>query len=74
MRLLLDAAGVDAYQENIMVALMDARTLYVDTLPGVWNPVQRERSEEEQAQELEQQAEASLLWNATFQKRFYGFS
>lgn len=46
-----------------MVPLIDAGTMYVDDLPGVWNPVQWEMSEEERAQELEQQAEASLLWN-----------
>lgn len=46
-----------------MVAVIDAGTLYVDDLPGVWNPVQWDLSEEERAQELEQQAEASLLWN-----------
>ncbi len=44
-----------------MPGVIDPETLHVDELPGVWTPVQWEQTREEHAQELEAQAEASLL-------------
>ncbi len=44
-----------------MPSVMDPETLNVDTLPGIWSPVQWDLSEEERLNELEQQAAASLL-------------
>jgi hypothetical protein len=45
-----------------MPKIIDPETIYVDDLPGIWSPVQWELSEPELAQELEDQATASLLW------------
>ncbi len=45
-----------------MPAIIDAETMNVDDLPGIWSPVQWELTEEERIQELEDQATASLLW------------
>ena len=45
-----------------MPKIIDPETIYVDNLPGIWSPVQWELSEHERAQELEDQAKASLLW------------
>jgi hypothetical protein len=45
-----------------MPKIIDPETIYVDNLPGIWSPVQWELSEQERAQELEDQATASLLW------------
>jgi hypothetical protein len=42
---------------------IDHETINVDSLPGIWSPVQWEMSEEDKAQELESQATASLLWS-----------
>lgn len=44
-----------------MPGIIDPQTLHVDELPGVWAPVQWEQSKEEQIQELEMQAGASLM-------------
>ena len=46
-----------------MPGVIDPETLHVDELPGVWSPVQWELTREERAQEVETQAEASLLRN-----------
>ncbi len=46
-----------------MPGVIDPETLHVDELPGVWSPVQWEQTREEQAKEIEDQAEASLLRN-----------
>jgi hypothetical protein len=46
-----------------MPSVIDHETMNVDNLPGVWNPVQWELSEAERAQEIENQARASLLWS-----------
>ena len=45
-----------------MTSVIIPETLHVDDLPGIWSPVQWELSEEEHAAELEQQANASLIW------------
>jgi hypothetical protein len=45
-----------------MPSVIDHETMNVDSLPGVWTPVQWPLSEEEHAQELETQATASLLF------------
>ena len=45
-----------------MPKIIDPETIYVDDLPGIWSPVQWELSGQELAQELEDQATASLLW------------
>lgn len=45
-----------------MPGIIDPQTMYIDDLPGIWSPVQWEMTSEEHAQELEQQATASLLW------------
>lgn len=45
-----------------MPSIIVPETLHVDDLPGIWSPVQWELTEEEHAEELEQQATASLLW------------
>ena len=45
-----------------MPSVIDHETMNVDKLPGVWNPVQWELTELERAQEIEEQAKASLLW------------
>ncbi len=47
-----------------MPGVIDPETIHVDTLPGVWSPVQWEQTEEERAKEVESQACASLLANA----------
>ena len=44
-----------------MPRIIDPETMHVDDLPGVWNPIQWEMTERERVQELESQAEASLL-------------
>jgi hypothetical protein len=46
-----------------MPGVIDAETMNVDILPGIWTPVQWEMSEDERQTELEQQATASLLWS-----------
>ena len=46
-----------------MPSVIDPETLNVDTLPGVWSPVQWDLSEEERIEELDNQATASLLFN-----------
>ncbi len=46
-----------------MPGVIIPETLHVDELPGVWSPVQWEQTREEQAQEIEAQAESSLLRN-----------
>jgi hypothetical protein len=45
-----------------MTAVIIPETIHVDELPGIWQPVQGELTEDEYAAELEQQATASLLW------------
>ncbi len=45
-----------------MPSVIDPETMNVDDLPGIWNPIQWEITERERVQELESQAEASLLW------------
>jgi hypothetical protein len=47
-----------------MPGVIDAETMQVDRLPGVWSPVQWDLTEEERAREIEEQAKASLLWAA----------
>lgn len=44
-----------------MPSVIDPETINVDSLPGIWSPVQWELSEEERLAELEIQATASLL-------------
>ena len=44
-----------------MPGVIDPETMNVDELPGIWSPVQWELTVEERAQEIEQQATASLL-------------
>lgn len=44
-----------------MPSIIDPETMNVDELPGIWSPVQWELTEEERIQELEAQAQASLL-------------
>lgn len=46
-----------------MPSVIEHETMNVDDLPGVWNPVQWDLSEAERAQEIENQARASLLWS-----------
>jgi len=45
-----------------MPKIIDAERIHVDELPGVWSPIQWELDELERITELEQQAQASLLW------------
>ena len=45
-----------------MTAVIVPETINVDSLPGIWSPVQWELTEEERLAELDQQATASLLW------------
>jgi hypothetical protein len=47
-----------------MPNIIDHETFHADELPTVWSPVQWDLTPEEKASELEQQATASLLWNA----------
>jgi hypothetical protein len=47
-----------------MTSIIDPETIQVDQLPTIWSPVQWELNPDEKAQELEQQATASLLWAA----------
>jgi hypothetical protein len=47
-----------------MSSIIDPQTINTDDLPCIWSPVQWELSPEEHAQELEEQATASLLWAA----------
>jgi hypothetical protein len=44
-----------------MPSIIDPETIHVDDLPGVWNPVQWEMTEQERIEELLSQAQASLL-------------
>jgi len=44
-----------------MPSIIDPETMHVDDLPGVWNPIQWEITEQERIQEVESQAQASLL-------------
>jgi hypothetical protein len=46
-----------------MAGVILAETMQVDSLPGVWSPVQWDMTEEERASEIEGQATASLLWS-----------
>lgn len=46
-----------------MPGVIDPETMNADNLPGIWSPVQWELNAEERAQELENQATASLLWS-----------
>ena len=46
-----------------MPSVNDHETMNIDDLPGVWNPIQWEITEAERAQEIENQARASLLWS-----------
>lgn len=46
-----------------MPSVIDPETMNVDTLPGVWSPVQWELSEDERIEELDNQATASLLFS-----------
>ena len=68
-----------------MPTIIDPQTINVDDLPGIWSPVQWELTPDEKAEELENQATASLLWaidtpevilrlllNETAIKRAYG--
>jgi hypothetical protein len=48
--------------EVFMPGVIDPETIHVDNLPGVWNPIQWEMTEDERILELESQAQASLLW------------
>lgn len=41
---------------------IDPETINIDTLPGIWSPVQWDLSEEEHVIELDNQATASLLF------------
>jgi hypothetical protein len=45
-----------------MPGVIDPETINVDTLPGIWSPVQWELTEAERRNELHTQATASLLW------------
>lgn len=47
-----------------MPSIIDPQTINADDLPCIWSPVQWELNSEERAQELEEQATASLLWTA----------
>lgn len=44
-----------------MPSIIDYETMNVDELPGIWSPVQWELTEDERIQELDNQAQASLL-------------
>lgn len=44
-----------------MPSIIDPETMHIDDLPGVWNPIQWEITEQERILELENQAKASLL-------------
>lgn len=44
-----------------MPSVIDYETMNVDELPGIWSPVQWELTEGERIQELDNQAQASLL-------------
>ena len=46
-----------------MPGVIDPERINIDTLPGIWTPVQWEMTDEERKTELEQQATASLLWS-----------
>lgn len=46
-----------------MPGVIDPETMSVDSLPGVWAPIQWEQTEQERAREVENQASASLLAN-----------
>lgn len=46
-----------------MPGVIDPETIHVDSLPGIWTPVQWEMTESERQTELEDQATASLLWS-----------
>ena len=46
-----------------MTQIIIPETINVDELPGIWSPVQWEISAEEEIEELENQATASLLWS-----------
>lgn len=46
-----------------MPGVIDPETMSVDSLPGVWAPIQWEQNEQERALEVENQASASLLAN-----------
>ena len=47
-----------------MPGSIDAENIHVDKLPAIWSPVQWELTPDEKAQEIEDQATASLLWVA----------
>jgi hypothetical protein len=47
-----------------MPSIIDPLTINTDALPCIWSPVQWELTPEEHAQELEEQATASILWTA----------
>ena len=47
-----------------MPGIIDAESIQVDKLPAIWSPVQWELTPDEKAQEIEEQATASLLWVA----------
>lgn len=46
-----------------MPGVIDPETIHVDSLPGIWTPVQWEMTESERQTEVEHQAIASLLWS-----------
>lgn len=46
-----------------MPKIIIPETINIDELPGIWSPVQWEISPEEEIEELESQATASLLWS-----------
>ena len=46
-----------------MPGVIDPERINVDVLPGIWTPVQWEMTDEERQVELDQQANASLLWS-----------
>jgi hypothetical protein len=45
-----------------MPGVIDHEAIYVDQIPTIWSAVQEDLSPEEHAEELEDQATASLLW------------
>jgi hypothetical protein len=45
-----------------MPSIIDPETMNVDTLPGIWTPVQWPQTKEERLEEMEIQAAASLLF------------
>jgi hypothetical protein len=45
----------------MMPSIIDPETMHIDDLPGVWNPIQWEITEQERILEVENQAKASLL-------------